>query len=254
MSKPLQVQNNADNASQASQLARTSSEVADRGGKVVSEVVSTMGAIAESSNKIAEIISVIDGIAFQTNILALNAAVEAARAGEQGRGFAVVAGEVRNLAQRSASAAKEIKELISESVSKVSNGYKLVETAGQTMQEIVSSTQRVASIMNEISSASEEQRNGIMQLSHAITSMDESTQQNAALVEEAAASAQSLEDQANNLSQAVGVFRVDSKSSSRGKGFGQNVERMPLRAVSGEPTPMRSRNTSSKADDGWEEF
>ncbi|MDP1775086.1 MAG: methyl-accepting chemotaxis protein, partial [Moraxellaceae bacterium] len=179
------VKNNADNASQASQLARTSSEVADRGGKVVSEVVSTMGAIAESSNKIAEIISVIDGIAFQTNILALNAAVEAARAGEQGRGFAVVAGEVRNLAQRSASAAKEIKELISESVSKVSNGYKLVETAGQTMQEIVSSTQRVASIMNEISSASEEQRNGIMQLSHAITSMDESTQQNAALVEEA---------------------------------------------------------------------
>ena len=248
------VKNNADNASQASELARTSSEVADRGGKVVSEVVSTMGAIAESSNKIAEIISVIDGIAFQTNILALNAAVEAARAGEQGRGFAVVAGEVRNLAQRSASAAKEIKELISESVGKVSNGYKLVETAGQTMQEIVSSTQRVASIMNEISSASEEQRNGIMQLSHAITSMDESTQQNAALVEEAAASAQSLEDQANNLSQAVGVFRVDNKSSSRGKSFGQNVERMPLRAVSGEPTPMRSRNTSSKADDGWEEF
>ncbi len=247
------VKNNADNASQASQLARTSSEVADRGGKVVSEVVSTMGAIAESSNKIAEIISVIDGIAFQTNILALNAAVEAARAGEQGRGFAVVAGEVRNLAQRSASAAKEIKELISESVSKVSNGYKLVETAGQTMQEIVSSTQRVASIMNEISSASEEQRNGIMQLSHAITSMDESTQQNAALVEEAAASAQSLEDQANNLSQAVGVFRVDGKPSGRGKGFSPNVERLPLRAVSGDSAPVRTRMTS-KADDGWEEF
>ncbi|PQA49513.1 methyl-accepting chemotaxis protein [Amnimonas aquatica] len=246
------VRNNADNATQASHLARTSSEVADRGGKVVSEVVSTMGAIAESSSKIAEIISVIDGIAFQTNILALNAAVEAARAGEQGRGFAVVAGEVRNLAQRSASAAKEIKELISESVTKVSSGYKLVETAGQTMQEIVSSTQQVASIMTEISQASEEQRNGILQLNNAIGSMDETTQQNAALVEEAAAAAQSLEDQAMNLTQAVGVFRI-SERGERQAGLGaRNVERLPVRAV--RPVKAKSSSAAAKLDDEWEEF
>ncbi len=249
------VRNNADNATQASTLARTSSEVADRGGRVVSEVVTTMGAIAESSSKIAEIISVIDGIAFQTNILALNAAVEAARAGEQGRGFAVVAGEVRNLAQRSASAAKEIKELISESVTKVSNGYKLVETAGKTMEEIVSSTQRVSSIMSDISAASEEQRTGIMQLNQAITSMDETTQQNAALVEEAAASAQSLEDQAASLTQAVSVFRLDGRSekpSAAGR-KASNVERLPVRASA----PMRGKSKSSaaaKLDDEWEEF
>ena len=253
------VRNNADNATQASQLARNSSEVADRGGRVVSEVVTTMGAIAESSSKIAEIINVIDGIAFQTNILALNAAVEAARAGEQGRGFAVVAGEVRNLAQRSASAAKEIKELISESVTKVSNGYKLVETAGQTMQEIVNSTQQVASIMNDISSASEEQRTGIMQLNSAITTMDETTQQNAALVEEAAAAAQSLEDQSTNLTEAVGVFRIDSRERS---GFGsRKVERLPFRTVSKAPAFKSSPkpkavggSTAARLDDEWEEF
>ena len=253
------VRNNADNATQASQLARTSSEVADRGGRVVSEVVTTMGAIAESSSKIAEIINVIDGIAFQTNILALNAAVEAARAGEQGRGFAVVAGEVRNLAQRSASAAKEIKELISESVAKVSNGYKLVETAGQTMQEIVSSTQQVASIMNDISAASEEQRTGIMQLNSAITTMDETTQQNAALVEEAAAAAQSLEDQSTNLTEAVGVFRIDGRERS---GFGsRKVERLPFRTVGKAPAFKSSPkpkavggSTAARLDDEWEEF
>ncbi len=246
------VRNNADNATKASQLARTSSEVADRGGRVVSEVVTTMGAIAESSSKIAEIINVIDGIAFQTNILALNAAVEAARAGEQGRGFAVVAGEVRNLAQRSASAAKEIKELISESVNKVSNGYKLVETAGKTMEEIVESTQRVSSIMTEISSASEEQRTGIMQLNQAITSMDETTQQNAALVEQAAASAQSLEDQASNLKQAVGVFRISGRADKPGNGRPSNVERLPVRQATTRSKPRSS--AAAKLDDEWEEF
>jgi len=247
------VRNNADNATQASQLARTSSEVADRGGRVVSEVVTTMGAIQESSSKIAEIINVIDGIAFQTNILALNAAVEAARAGEQGRGFAVVAGEVRNLAQRSASAAKEIKELISESVSKVSNGYKLVETAGKTMEEIVTSTQRVSSIMSDISAASEEQRTGIIQLNQAITSMDETTQQNAALVEEAAASAQSLEDQAANLTQAVSVFRLDGRAEKpSGVRPASNVERLPVRSV---PVRVKAKSSAAaKLDDEWEEF
>lgn len=246
------VRNNADNATKASQLAKNSSEVADRGGRVVSEVVTTMGAIAESSSKIAEIINVIDGIAFQTNILALNAAVEAARAGEQGRGFAVVAGEVRNLAQRSASAAKEIKELISESVNKVSNGYKLVETAGKTMEEIVESTQRVSSIMTEISSASEEQRTGIMQLNQAITSMDETTQQNAALVEEAAASAQSLEDQASNLKQAVGVFKISGRDERTASNRPSNVERLPVRQAM--PRAASRSSAAAKLNDEWEEF
>lgn len=246
------VRNNADNATKASQLAKNSSEVADRGGRVVSEVVTTMGAIAESSSKISEIINVIDGIAFQTNILALNAAVEAARAGEQGRGFAVVAGEVRNLAQRSASAAKEIKELISESVSKVSNGYKLVETAGKTMEEIVESTQRVSSIMTEISSASEEQRTGIIQLNNAITSMDETTQQNAALVEQAAASAQSLEDQASNLTQAVSVFKISSRNERSAGQRPSNVERLPVRQAA--PRTASRSSAAAKLNDEWEEF
>jgi methyl-accepting chemotaxis protein len=205
------VKQNADNAKQANQLAISSSDVAGRGGNVVGQVVGTMASINESSRKIVDIISVIDGIAFQTNILALNAAVEAARAGEQGRGFAVVAAEVRNLAQRSAAAAKEIKTLIGDSVEKVENGTKLVDEAGKTMAEIVTSIKQVTDIMGEISAASIEQSTGIEQVNQAITQMDEVTQQNAALVEEAAAAAKSLEEQAQGLSQSVSVFKIDSK-------------------------------------------
>ncbi|MDP8566989.1 methyl-accepting chemotaxis protein [Methylophilus aquaticus] len=208
------VKKNADNAKQANQLALAASGVATKGGEVVNEVVETMGAINESAKKIEDIISVIDGIAFQTNILALNAAVEAARAGEQGRGFAVVAGEVRNLAQRSASAAKEIKELISDSVSKTTEGTRLVENAGTTMDEVVSSVQRVADIISEISAASAEQTTGIDQVNQAVTSMDETTQQNAALVEEAAAAAESLVDQANQLADVISQFKLDGRVQS----------------------------------------
>ncbi len=207
------VKQNAENAKQANQLAIGASDVAGKGGAVVGQVVVTMDSINESSRKIVDIISVIDGIAFQTNILALNAAVEAARAGEQGRGFAVVAGEVRNLAQRSAAAAKEIKSLIGDSVEKVEGGSKLVAQAGQTMEEIVSSIKRVTDIMSEITAASQEQSQGIEQVNTAITQMDEVTQQNAALVEEAAAAAESLEEQAQNLSVSVGTFKMDSHSS-----------------------------------------
>ncbi len=202
------VKQNSDNARQANQLATSASEVAVRGGSAVSEVVDTMKAISASSTKISEIVSVIDGIAFQTNILALNAAVEAARAGEQGKGFAVVAGEVRTLAQRSAQAAKEIKQLIEDSVGKVAIGSSQVERAGATMQEIVSSVRRVTDIMGEISAASEEQATGIDQVNRAVSQMDEVTQQNAALVEEAAAAAGSLEEQASQLAQAVSVFKL----------------------------------------------
>ncbi|MDN4052771.1 methyl-accepting chemotaxis protein [Massilia sp. YIM B02763] len=209
------VRQNADNARQANQLAISASEVAVQGGSVVGEVVTTMNAINESSKKIVDIITVIDGIAFQTNILALNAAVEAARAGEQGRGFAVVAGEVRTLAQRSAAAAKEIKELIGNSVAKVDAGSKLVDQAGSTMEQVVASIQRVTDIMAEISSASQEQTDGIQQVNGAIGQMDESTQQNAALVEQAAAAAGSLQDQASRLAQAVGVFKVETAAAMR---------------------------------------
>ena len=202
------VKQNAENAKQANQLAATASEVAVKGGRVVSQVVTTMSSITESSKKIVDIISVIDGIAFQTNILALNAAVEAARAGEQGRGFAVVASEVRSLAQRSAAAAKEIKTLIGDSVEKVEIGSKLVEAAGKTMEDIVSSVKRVTDIMSEISAASNEQSAGIEQVNQAITQMDQVTQQNAALVEEAAAASESMKVQAGNLSESVGVFRL----------------------------------------------
>src|SRR5450830_1377376 len=203
------VQQNADNARQANSLAKTASEVASKGGSVVSEVVGTMSSISESAKKIVDIISVIDGIAFQTNILALNAAVEAARAGEQGRGFAVVASEVRNLAQRSASAAKEIKTLISDSVEKVEAGSKLVDLAGTTMDEVVASVKRVTDVISEITSAGQEQTTGIQQINFAITEMDNVTQQNAALVEEAAAAAGSLQDQAKNLAQVVSIFKID---------------------------------------------
>ena len=203
------VKQNAENAEQANQLAAGASAVAVRGGAVVGQVVATMSSIHDSSKKIVDIIGVIDGIAFQTNILALNAAVEAARAGEQGRGFAVVASEVRNLAQRSAAAAKEIKDLIGDSVDKVGAGTRLVDEAGKTMEEIVGSVKRVTDIMGEIAAASQEQRAGIEQVNLAITQMDEVTQQNAALVEEAAAAAESMDEQARNLSTAVQVFRVD---------------------------------------------
>ncbi len=202
------VKQNADNAKQASQLAVNASEIAGRGGEVVGQVVDTMHGISGSSKKIVDIISVIESIAFQTNILALNAAVEAARAGEQGRGFAVVAGEVRTLAQRSAAAAKEIKELIEDSVGKVESGSQLVERAGQTMEEIVQAVKRVTDIMGEISAASAEQSSGIEQVNKAVTQMDEVTQQNAALVEQAAAAAGSLEEQAHRLKDAVSVFKV----------------------------------------------
>ena len=205
------VKQNADNARQANQLAVTASSVAVKGGSVVAEVVGTMGAINASSRKIVDIIGVIDGIAFQTNILALNAAVEAARAGEQGRGFAVVAAEVRNLAQRSATAAKEIKGLIDDSVGKVEQGSKQVAEAGKTMDEIVDSVKRVTDIMAEITAASQEQTQGIEQINQAITQMDQVTQQNAALVEEAAAAASSLQEQASGLSQVVSVFRLDNQ-------------------------------------------
>ncbi|RQO51359.1 hypothetical protein DBV14_16810 [Variovorax sp. KBW07] len=221
------VKQNADNARQANQLAVSASEVAVKGGSVVSQVVDTMGSINASSKKIVDIIGVIDGIAFQTNILALNAAVEAARAGEQGRGFAVVASEVRSLAQRSAAAAKEIKTLIGDSVEKVEEGSKQVAEAGRTMEEIVGSVKRVTDIMGEITAASQEQTSGIEQINQAITQMDQVTQQNAALVEEASAAAQSLQEQAGSLVQAVSIFKLDTD--------GQAASRPQARALPATP-------------------
>ena len=229
------VRQNAENAKQANQLAASASGVAVRGGEVVGQVVSTMGSINEASKKIVDIISVIDGIAFQTNILALNAAVEAARAGEQGRGFAVVATEVRNLAQRSAAAAKEIKGLISDSVARVDSGTRLVDEAGRTMEEIVGSIKRVSDIMAEITAASEEQSGGIEQVNTAIAQMDEVTQQNAALVEEVAAAAESMQEQAESLSRAVATFRLSQQAVAgrapmverRGPNRATNVTRLP---------------------------
>jgi methyl-accepting chemotaxis protein len=228
------VKQNADNARQANGLAMSASEVAVKGGSVVSEVVHTMGSINDSSKKIVDIIGVIDGIAFQTNILALNAAVEAARAGEQGRGFAVVATEVRSLAQRSAAAAKEIKTLIGDSVEKVDAGAKLVDQAGATMQEIVASIGRVTDIMGEITAASQEQTAGIEQVNMAISQMDDAVQQNAALVEEAAAAAQSMQNQASNLSMAVSVFKVNKPDN------GAKTTRAIPTGKKPAPTPMPS--------------
>lgn len=230
------VKQNADNAQQANQLAASASGVAVQGGQVVEQVISTMQSISDSSKRIADIIGVIDGIAFQTNILALNAAVEAARAGEQGRGFAVVASEVRNLAQRSANAAKEIKSLITDSVESVEVGSKLVEQAGATMREVVNSVQRVTDIVSEISAASHEQSTGIEQVNQAIGQMDEVTQQNAALVEEAAAASQSLQDQAVSLAQAVSVFKVSHVQARA----------VALRAVS-KPQPVVKSKVSRPA-------
>jgi methyl-accepting chemotaxis protein len=209
------VHHNTENALQASALANSASDTAQRGGAVVGRVVETMHGISSSSARVADIINVIEGIAFQTNILALNAAVEAARAGEQGRGFAVVASEVRNLAQRSATAAKEIKALIGESVDRVQAGARLVEEAGNTIEEIVHAVKRVTEIMSAISSASQEQSTGIEQVNRAVTQMDQVTQQNAALVEEASAAAQSMADQAQELRHAVAGFKVGNLDPAR---------------------------------------
>ena len=231
------VKQNAENAKQANQLAIGASAVAVKGGTVVSEVVGTMSSINESSKKIVDIISVIDGIAFQTNILALNAAVEAARAGEQGRGFAVVASEVRNLAQRSAAAAKEIKALIGDSVDKVGAGTKLVDEAGKTMEEIVTSVKRVTDIMSEITAASQEQSAGIEQVNQAITQMDEVTQQNAALVEQAAAAAESMQEQTQSLTQAVAEFNLGKAAA--GAAAGRAAEVAEKKAGSARPPVER---------------
>ena len=230
------VKQNSDNARQAGQLAQSASDVAVKGGAEVAQVVDTMGSINASSKKIVDIIGVIDGIAFQTNILALNAAVEAARAGEQGRGFAVVATEVRNLAQRAASAAKEIKSLIDDSVDKVNIGAKLVDQAGATMQEIVGSIRRVTDIMGEITAASREQTEGIEQVNQAIIQMDETTQQNAALVEEAAAAAASLQDQAGNLVELVSVFKIDGTHAVAGAPL--TIEGRPTSVARASVTPI----------------
>ena len=233
------VKQNAENARQANQLVVSASDFAVKGGQVVGQVVSTMGSIKESSRKIVDIIGVIDGIAFQTNILALNAAVEAARAGEQGRGFAVVAAEVRNLAQRSAGAAKEIKTLIGDSVDKVDAGSKLVDDAGKTMGEIVTSVKHVADIMSEITAASQEQSSGIAEVNQAIAQMDEMTQQNAALVEQAAAAAESMQDQAATLAEAVSVFKL-----AAGEQQAQTVQ-PPRAMLRAEPAKSRSRTDIS---------
>ncbi len=242
------VKQNADNALQASQLAESASDTAQRGGRVVDGVVKTMHDIADSSKKIADIISVIDGIAFQTNILALNAAVEAARAGEQGRGFAVVAGEVRNLASRSANAAKEIKALIEDSVSRVDTGSVLVESAGETMNDIVNAVTRVTDIMGEIASASDEQSRGIDQVALAVSEMDRVTQQNAALVQESAAAAAALEDQASRLKMAVSAFRLTSKTTNTVSSRSAYSEATPAPVT----TPTRAAVTGQ--DENWETF
>ncbi len=240
------VKQNAENARQASQLALNASETARHGGNVVDNVVTTMKDIADSSKKISDITSVIDGIAFQTNILALNAAVEAARAGEQGRGFAVVAGEVRNLAQRSAQAAKEIKILIEDSVNRIDSGSQLVENAGVTMGEIVNAVTRVTDIMGEIASASEEQSRGIDLVSTAVTEMDQVTQQNATLVEESATAAAALEEQAGLLKQAVAVFRVGHTVSISATNSATSIHTLPA-------SPAVSVGQTTQSND-WESF
>jgi methyl-accepting chemotaxis protein len=256
------VKQNADNARQANRLAVAASDVAGRGGLVVSQVVGTMNSINESSKKVVDIVGVIDGIAFQTNILALNAAVEAARAGEEGRGFAVVAAEVRSLAQRSAAAAKEIKTLIDDSVGKVDAGAALVSQAGATMAEIITSIKQVTDIVGEITAASQEQTSGIEQINQAIAQMDQVTQQNAALVEEAAAASQSMAEQADKLSQAVSVFKLDNGPAAAGAGSA--TERRPqatpartesrVRHVSVSRPSRRPTDADLAASGDWEQF
>ena len=255
------VEQNAENARQANQLAQGASEIALKGGRVVNGVVATMNSISESSRKIVDIISVIDGIAFQTNILALNAAVEAARAGEQGRGFAVVAAEVRNLAQRSAAAAREIKTLIGDSVEKVEDGARQVDEAGKTMAEIVTAVKHVTNIMAEISTASSEQSAGIEQISQAITQLDEVTQQNAALVEEAAAAAESMEDEAQNLSAAASVFKLDNPGTqpqhrrvAASRPAGKPVAKYALAPQARKPAGKSRALPAKEEDEEWKEF
>ena len=259
------VQQNAQNAHEANGLAASASAVAGKGGSVVAQVVDTMGSINDSLRKIVDIIAVIDGIAFQTNILALNAAVEAARAGEQGRGFAVVATEVRNLAQRSAGAAKEIKALINDSVAQVESGARLVDEAGHTMHEIVDSVHKVSSIVGHISAASDEQRAGIEQVNQAISEMDHVTQQNASLVEEAAAAAEAMQEQAARLADAVSVFRTAQVDAIAAPAPRPAVRRpVPLKAaraptrLSGKPAarhaPQVPAGKQRPGDDEWDEF
>ena len=269
------VKNSANTARQANQLAASASEVAARGGQAVGHVVSTMGEIQASSRKIAEIIGVIDGIAFQTNILALNAAVEAARAGEQGRGFAVVAAEVRNLAQRSAQAAREIKQLISDSVQKVDSGSRQVAEAGQTMRDIVEQVKRVADLIGEITSATLEQDSGIGQVNAAVTQLDQMTQQNAALVEQSAAAAESLKQQAALLAKAVAIFKLGRRETAQviaqARASAQaavkpapRAERAPKAApgahnpraskIEPKPLPKPSPPAPKSGNDDWEEF
>ena len=271
------VRQNADSAGQANALARSASDVAVRGGEVVGQVVQTMKGINESSQRIADIIGVIDGIAFQTNILALNAAVEAARAGEQGRGFAVVASEVRSLAGRSAEAAKEIKQLISASVERVEQGSAMADQAGETMTEVVQSIRRVTDLMGEINAASSEQASGVAQVGEAVTQMDQATQQNAALVEEMAAAAGSLSSQAQELVQAVAVFKLDASQSGASAYSTPTARPAPNAAPVRIPAPARKptafkaapakpaalqapnppkpvKTTSAGAEDDWESF
>ena len=264
------VKQNAENAKQANQLAKGASDIAVKGGNVVGKVVITMGSINESSRKVVDIISVIEGIAFQTNILALNAAVEAARAGEQGRGFAVVASEVRSLAQRSAAAAKEIKALIGDSVGKVEVGTKLVDEAGKTMEEVVTAVKRVTDIMAEITAASMEQSSGIEQVNKAITQMDEVTQQNAAVVEQAAAAAESLEVEAQNLAQSVSIFKLDNQimgaQQQRGRvapaRYEESLDRPGISLASARATTAAPKKQAGKfkalqensKDEEWQEF
>ena len=258
------VKQNAENARNTNQLAVNASGVAVKGGQVVGKVIDTMESISSSSKKIVDIIGVIEGIAFQTNILALNAAVEAARAGEQGRGFAVVASEVRNLAQRSAAAAKDIKTLISDSVEKVESGAKLVDEAGKTMEEVVSAVKSVSEMMAEISAASAEQSAGIDQVNQAITQMDEVTQQNAALVEEASAAAESMQQEAQNLVMSVSMFKLGTEGQAQGNRQQRvtNVEEHHIAQAKSRvrlpaSNPKKAAALSKKAgasDETWEQF